>query len=122
MNKEERTQYNKKYWKKNKSRWQKGGICYKDRKEYDKQYKSKNRERLREGKMEERKRHREKYRIRGKTYRTYGRLPQGFEYHHTTKPYKFDVWIGVTIDEHRGIDNIYGNYKNKRSVQTNDQA
>ncbi len=38
--------------------------------------------------------------VRKLTYYKYGKLPKGFQYHHTTEPYKVDEWIGIDTNEH----------------------
>ena len=42
----------------------------------------------------------EKNKMRMRTKRKYGKLPNGFNFHHTTKPYNEDEWIGVHKSEH----------------------
>jgi len=34
----------------------------------------------------------------------YGKLPNGFQYHHFTSPYDIDIWIGVDRSEHKEIE------------------
>ena len=53
--------------------------------------------------IKDRNRHPQHYRIRGMTYRKYGSLPKGWEYHHFTEPYHVDLWIGVHKSEHKKI-------------------
>ena len=42
----------------------------------------------------------EKESIRIKTRHKYGKLPKGYQYHHTTIPYDIDIWIGILKEEH----------------------
>ena len=55
----------------------------------------------------DRTKHLEHYKIRSHTYVKYGRLPKGWEYHHITKPYEVDLWLGVHYSEHKQIDKKY---------------
>ena len=41
--------------------------------------------------------------VRAKTYRKYGKLPKGYEYHHTTIPYHIDKFVIVKIIGHHKI-------------------
>jgi hypothetical protein len=41
--------------------------------------------------------------VRLKTKRIYGKLPPGWNYHHIA-PYRYDVWLGVTPEEHWKFD------------------
>lgn len=41
--------------------------------------------------------------VRNNTYNRYGKLPEGFVYHHIP-PYRVDVWLAVHKSEHKNID------------------
>ena len=60
----------------------------------------------------------EKYRnkIRLKTYKKYGRLPYGYEYHHTTEPYNADEWLGIARLEHYKFHVNKRNYKKRLNL------
>lgn len=44
-----------------------------------------------------------KKKVRIYTRNKYGKLPNGFQYHHTTEPYNIDEWICVNEKEHQTI-------------------
>jgi len=56
-----------------------------------------------ETKRNEYKRNQDKYRVRQQTRIKYGKLPKGMEYHHITKPYHVDYWLGVDKTEHNMV-------------------
>ena len=71
---------------------------------YQKKYREENKEKIR---IYNKNRNKEKIKVRTKTYKKYGNLPQGMQYHHTTNPYHIDKWIILTIEEHCKIHRIY---------------
>ena len=52
--------------------------------------------------------YKDKQKVRIKTYHKYGKLPDGYQYHHTI-PYHEDIWIGMIEGDHNKLlrgDNI----------------
>lgn len=54
---------------------------------------------------QDRLKHKFEYNIRQLTYKKYGKLKEGLEYHHTTNPYDKDKFIIVSKAEHKKIHN-----------------
>ncbi len=70
-------------------------------------YKKKHPEIVKKYKRTDQIKHKENYRVRYQTRKKYGKLPYGMEYHHTTRPYHIDSWIGVFKEEHTIIEKNY---------------
>ncbi len=75
-----------------------------ENKGYSKEYYKKNTDKMLRFAKEDKTKHKEHYKIRSKTHYKYGKLPNGWQYHHYTEPYDVDNWIGVYCKEHRMIE------------------
>lgn len=113
-------EYQKEWYQANKERLRKKSneyrkVYYRENKEKIKEYRVQNKGKIKEwirshlNKPEMRQRHL----IRKLTYSKYGKLPCGFNYHHTTEPYNVDEWIGIDPLEH------YNFHSDKRADDLN---
>jgi len=131
-NKEEGKEYFKRYYQQNKEKsnkqtkdWrinnqerykERRRIYYQNNKERHiqkcKEWRSNNSKKCKEFHLKDYTKHKYHFYIRQQTYRKYGKLPVGWQYHHYTIPYHEDYWIGVHYTEHKQIDKTWKVIKN----------
>ena len=110
-NKERISKSQKEYYIKNKNKINKRNNNWREKnkekhKQLIKKWVKNNPEKIRKIAIRNYYKDKDKHSIRQKTRWKYGKLPKGFQYHHTTKPYTVDEWICVHQSEHRRIELI----------------